>query len=194
MIWCKFCAALFCCCAYLYWQPKTSKTQPIWNFYLNPMVPDGGCAQSNRNKAGTETCTNHLEEFYHESHIDRKFLIISCRSMTMAVYADTASSASLAGNYKCHDQILQIPPVTRSVYHQPGDTYTLEWDDSSGNPYVWNRNVDADECFIFILLEYYQSDNRGVESFTIKSDGSFTSQLGWNEPAKIRIRETCTKS
>lgn len=120
-----------------------------------------------------------------------KFLMAGLSLIAMSVYADTPSStSSLAGNYKCQRAGTSYTLTISST----GDTYTLEWDDSTGNPVMYGTGVvDAKSSVLSSSYWNIANTDSGIESWAIKSDGSL--QSNWlSQSGKDNGTETCTKS
>lgn len=123
----------------------------------------------------------------------RKILAVSLSFITLIAYADIASSASLAGTYKCQRSNGSNTTAYTLTVASTGDTYTLEWDDHKGSPDIYGTGiVDANNTVL--SSSYWNVDNteNGIESLAIKSDGSM--QGSWvSQSSKDSGTDICTK-
>jgi|SRR5579885_50719 hypothetical protein len=125
------------------------------------------------------------------------FLIIALSLLTLTAYADTTVNTNVTGNYTCQrtDSSNNTSSLPLSVI-KTGDTYTLEWDDSDGNPSMYGTGVIHPGMANVLSSSYWSltsSDISGLEIFTIKPDGSL--QADWiSQSGKDSGSETCKKS
>jgi len=115
--------------------------------------------------------------------------------IAVTAYADNASSSNILGNYKCQ----RIEGSNTNSYPvsitKTGDTYTIEWTDSAGNPLMYGTGVIHPNLPNVLSSSFWNISNTdmlGIEIFNIKSDGSL--QADWvTQSGKTSGSETCTK-
>jgi hypothetical protein len=117
--------------------------------------------------------------------------------ITASVYAETTTSPdnSVVGNYKCKRTDATSYTVNYPLsITKTGDTYTLEWSDSDGNPVMYGTGVINPNMTNVLTSSYWNIANTdtGVESFAINTDGSL--KANWlAQSGKNSGTETCTK-
>ena len=108
-----------------------------------------------------------------------------------------SSSPPLVGDYKCqwNGSLLNNTNYSLTI-SKTGDTYSSEWDDSTGNPVMYGTGLTSSNINNFITTSFWNiTDNTiaGVLSTTIKPDGSL--QGSWlSQSGKDSGTLTCTKS
>lgn len=120
-------------------------------------------------------------------------LMTALSLIAMTAYADTAPN--IVGNYKCQ----RVEGSNTNNYPisitKTGDTYTIEWDDSSGNPVMYGTGIMHPNMPNVLSSSFWNLSNAdmlGVEIFGIKGDGSL--QADWvTQSGKTSGTETCTK-
>lgn len=139
----------------------------------------------------------------------RSIYLISALSLfAITAYADnaaptptpaptTTSTPNLVGNYKCTrtDASNNNTSYPLSIT-KTGDTYTLEWDSSNGDPQMYGTGIVHPNMTNVLASSFWDlknSDISGVEIFSIKPDGSLSAN--WTlQSSKDVGSETCTKS
>jgi len=107
------------------------------------------------------------------------------------------TTASIVGNYSCKRVDASNTTNTYPLaITKTGDTYTFEWDDSTGNPTLYGTGVMHPSMANVVSTAFWDpknTDTVGVEVFEIKPDGSLQSNWVLQNSDQLGS-ETCTKS
>lgn len=131
--------------------------------------------------------------------------ISSLASLHLSAYAgkqaDTAStttSTDIAGNYQCKG----YDPGGNANYNSPltitknGDTYTLQWLNSNGYPYILGTGFmsnNVSDAFSVVFWDPKKADYYGTLLYAVKSDGTLTGS--WViQGTKVLGTESCVKN
>ncbi|KTC89629.1 hypothetical protein OQJ18_08395 [Fluoribacter dumoffii] len=148
--------------------------------------------------------------------IKNVYLVTALSLSTLSAYADNPSSSttntsttstetssttsgtsSVLGNYQCQraDASNNTASYPMSIT-KTGDTYTLEWDSSAGDPVLYGTGVMHPNATNVIAASFWdprKPDTIGIQMIEVKSDGSL--QSNWVLQSDNQIgTETCTKS
>lgn len=112
---------------------------------------------------------------------------------SISVFADT----NIVGSYNCQrtDASGASTSYPMSI-KKTADTYTFEWDDSSGNPGMYGTGIMHPNVTTMVSTSFWDitnSDVSGVMLYAIKPDGSL--QGSWiMQSGKSSGTEVCKKS
>ncbi len=113
--------------------------------------------------------------------------------LTASAYAD----ASIVGNYQCQRTDASGSANSYGLtVKASGDTYAFEWDNSSGYPQVYGTGVVHSKMPNAASVSFWDakdSNNYGVEFFSVKSDGSMSGTWAV-QSANQTGSDSCTKS
>ncbi|MBN9227028.1 MULTISPECIES: hypothetical protein [Legionella] len=106
------------------------------------------------------------------------------------------STTSVLGNYQCQrtDAANNTASYPMSLT-KTGDTYTLEWDNSAGDPVLYGTGVMHPNLTNVISSSFWdprKPDTIGIQMIEIKPDGSLQSNWVLQSDSQLGT-ETCTK-
>lgn len=107
------------------------------------------------------------------------------------------STTSFLGDYQCQRMDASNNNVTNSLnVSKTGDTYTLQWENSNGDPILYGTGVMHPNMTNVVASSFWdprKPDNIGVQMIEIKPDGSL--QSNWIVQSDNQVgSETCTRN
>ncbi|STY28642.1 Uncharacterised protein [Legionella wadsworthii] len=107
------------------------------------------------------------------------------------------STTSFLGDYQCQRMDSSNNNVTNSLnVSKSGDTYTLQWENSNGDPILYGTGVMHPNMTNVVASSFWdprKPDNIGIQMIEIKPDGSL--QSNWIVQSDNQLgSETCTRN